>query len=441
MTKIKDFLKREFILVSVCLVIGWMIRYFIYSSQNFLMNVDSYYYVTKIKDGVYTFKFIDYLGHLFGVEGLIHILMLITILSIPLFYYTCRQYTGFKGAFIGTIGYALSPLVFFNNQFGILDKNIPSLFMIILIVGLFGRYKGLSRIISLVFSLGIFYFIWDGWIGILGLIIVSYLVEMLIDKKYKILLPFIIVSPVLGYFAFNRFLQLVKDMNIRFISELNPIWNIGFFWEYIIIGIIWILVFTKIKLEKYDSDKIKKYLFLYTSFIITFFAMCFVFRMNIFFLPFLYIWFAIIFDDLEYNWIRKFTFFGILILIIVSFSFNMYQREPVMNQDILNAMDYVNNINDSNCIISNWDMGVIYDAYTDKHVAHRASASGFETEINELVYGSNESCIIIWDNHTINVLNYQLIYLGEDINISDYYIKIYENESIIFGDTRVLYRR
>ena len=439
--KFSEFSGHEIFLILLPVISGLAIRHFVYSTQNFFMNADSYYYIDKINDGIHGFNFMEHFGYLFGIDGLHHILIFLSIFSIIMFYYMCRQYTSIEGSFIATLLYSISPLIFFNTQFGMLDKNIPSIFMIIFIIAIMGRFKvWWHKLILLILSFSVFAFIWDGWIGMLAIVALYYIIKSIINKNYKILMILFFISIPSLYMAYNRFIRLAGNMNIKFISELNPVWNIGFFWEFIIIAIVWIFIITKIKLEKYDKNKIDKYLFVYVGFIFTFIVTCFVFRFNILFLPFLYLCSGIIFTDLEYSDIKKFLVLSLLIIPVFVFSTDIYMREPIMNQDIENAMDYVNTINDSNCIISNWDMGVIYDAYTNKSVVHRASAGSYEMEIDELVKGSNKSCIIIWDNHTIDSLKYILYHLGEDINTSEFYIKYYENESVKFGNTKVLYR-
>ena len=439
--KISEFGKFEILLVFLVTFVAFAIRYMVKRSQDFLMNVDSYYYVGRIQDGIYELRFMEHFGYVFGLEGLLTMLMYISILTVPIFYYACRQYTSYTGSFIGALGFALSPLIFFNNQFGILDKNVPTLFMIVAIIAVFGRFKkDVYRIIILIPLLLLFAFIWNGVIGIIALIAIYYFIESLIKKQYILTILYTSFGLICMAWNLKVFINMSDYFNIRFISELNPIWNIGIFWEYIIIVILWILVLTKLRLEKYDKEKLLKYLFLYIGFIVMFFGMCFVFRMNIFFLPFLYIWLAIIFDDLEYKDIYKFITIGCIFLIISILSLGLYIRDPVMNKDILDAMEYINTLNETNCVIGSWGKGMIYDAYTDKKVPFRGSADGFNTEILYMVEGNNTTCVIIWDNQTIAALNYVLIYTGKDINTSEYYINKYENESVKFGDVRVLHR-
>lgn len=426
---IKDFLYIIFIGFLTLIV-----RAVVYLKQKYFIGLDTYAYLNPTNS--YD-EFMHLIRHL-GVVNMVFLLCIISILTSILFYFTCRQKANRTYSFMASILFSISPLVFMNNQFGLVDKNIPSLFMIILGIYFILRYDGWKRIILLIPYFIIFSYVWEGWFGFLVLIAIYYFFKGILDKTNWIIITGILIGIITLILGYGKFRALTNPTDWNLISELNPIWNVGIFADYLFIAIIWVLVFTKIRLDKEYPEKIKNNLFLYIGFIFTFIFTIFIFRMNIFMLPFLYIWVAIFFEEFEYNEGIKIIVFAILLGFILLAGNNVYKTEPYMNDNLKEALNYVDTL-PTKCLIGIWDKGHIYDYYTNKTIPYRATAGSFQSQVDYMVFGNQTNCSIIYDQRDLKALNYMLIYLGKNISIEDYWIIKNNQTTKVFGNDTKIY--
>jgi len=418
-------LRIDCLYLFIIMFVGFLLRYFIYIKQKYIMNIDSYAYLYRIKE-IANWKgreFLIDIGKLLGENGFIIFLMVVSILSLGLFYILCRRYTTKTASLIAGILFAISPLVFFNNQFGITDKNVPTIFMIILCMLLYSIKNRIIRFITLIPALLFFRYVWSGWYAMFILIFAGFAFESILRKELRMTLVYGIISVIGFILGWCRFYSLVEPVNRHLISELSPIWNLPPFAEYIVIIIVWILMFTKLRLEKKNTEKLIKYVFLYIGLILTFFYMCFVFRINIYFIIFLYLWVAILLDDLKYRWMIKSLYVIGIFSLIIFLSVNIYMREPEMNDGLKEVMDYVNNL-EYDCIVGLWDMGHIYQYYApDKNVYYSASANNYKEQLEYMVYGNKSTnCIIIYSDEDLDALNYMLVFENENISKEEYWV-------------------
>lgn len=415
-------------------IVTFVVRIAIFVQQKYFIGLDTYSYlepVGKISEFMHVIRF-------FGIDYMLYVLFTITILTSILFYFTCRLKASRAASLVASILFSISPLVFLNNQFGLVDKNIPSLFMIVLGVYLMLKFYGWKRIVLLIPYFIIFAFVWEGWFGFVILIAIYYFFKGIIEDKSWIVIIGILIGIITIVLGYVQFKSLTNSIDWNLISELNPIWNVGIFADYLILIFIWVLVFTKIRLDKIYPGRIKNDLFLYTGFIFSFIFTIFIFRMNIFMLVFLYLWLAIFYDELEYkNLIKILVIFLITIFMIVS-SIGIYTSEPYMNDNLKGALDYINTL-PTKCLIGIWDKGHIYNYYTNKKIPYRATAGDFQAQVDYMVYGNQTNCSIIYDQRDLKALNYMIVYLGQNISIEDYWI-IKNNQSIkMFGNDSKTY--
>ena len=417
MGKIKE-ISLDLILSIILVSIGFALRYFVYTFYKYPMDIDTYYFLRIIRDHIPGTSF------MFTVNEVMIFYMVISLLSIFFFYQMCRLYTLRFSSFVATLFFALSPLLFFNNKFSFIDKNAPSILMIIFFLTTFKVYKGMARVLLVTGILFMFAWIWEGWVYLIPIIIIYLIIYLMYNKikygNHLIILCLLGITGIVVYY-FNRILVLINNRDRMLISELNPIWNVGVFAEYLIIVLVFLYVFTKIRIDKVDKNKINEYLFLYVFFIITFFSMCFMFRLNIFLLPILYLWFAIMIEDMEYKtWIKVIVliFIG---LFVFGTSWKIYMQPPLMNDGIKDAMDYINTL-PTDCVIGVWSLGHIYQYYTNKTVMYKATAAGYNEQIDYLIRGNTTNCTLIYSEEDIKALEYMMKYDKINISKENYYI-------------------
>lgn len=412
--------------ILLLMLVTTVVRMVVFTGQKYFMNIDTYAYLSFISSGINkNIEFMRFAGSYLGITGMLFFLMSISILTTGLFYILVRRYVkDLNASFIASFMFAVSPMVFFNNQFGIIDKNVLTLFMIILIMLLMTIKNNTKRIIALIPAFSFFAYVWHGWYGMLVLVFIYYVIDGIIAKnKLSWFVGFIgiVIGMIFGY---DKFKGITIPSDWHLISELNPIWNIGLLSEYLIIVIVWILMFTMIRTTKHDIVSVRKYLFLYVGTIVMFFYMCFIFRINIFFWGFLYLWVGIFYEKLEYAWKYKYLSAILIVLFVMLTSTNMYFREPVMNDGIMETVNYINTLN-TTCIINVWSLGHIYDYYTDKEVYFKASAGTFKNQLDIMVWhniNTYDKCTIVWSDTDVDALAFMIAYLKNDTKREDYYI-------------------
>ena len=79
-------------------------------------------------------------------------------------------------------------------------------------------------------------------------------------------------------------------------------------------------------------------MFIYLGFVVFLFSTVWVFRLNIFLMPFLYLWFGIMLYELDYSWLKKSYFIFVLGLFVFGMSVNIYLANPIVNDDFVEAL-------------------------------------------------------------------------------------------------------
>jgi len=427
----KKRLSFEFFGIYFILLFSFLLRLVVFKKFKYYPDIDTYAFLYHIEHNIHNNIFIGWLGNIFGLSYMWLVLGIIFLITVLLFYIICRKFSSINASLISTFLYGISPIIFWNSKLGLIDKNVPTLLMLMIGILIVLYVKNIYYQIGLsIINLALFSIIWEGWWGLLVTLLFYYFFKYIIfnkslDLKHKIFVYFLMFIGILFIIraAYPKLLILLSYSSRNMTSELAPLWKLGIlFSEYIIIIFVYLYVFARIKKDKKDMDLLNKYLILYIGFIIWFFPFVYIFRLNIFFIPFLYIWFSIMFDDLEYTIRIKNIISIVLILFIMLTSINFYFHPPDMNDGIKETMDYINTL-DNDCIVNMWSLGHIYQYYTNKKVMFKATSSHYRNELNLFVYGNVTSdCIYLWSNNDIRGFEYMLLEDGIDLNISDYYI-------------------
>lgn len=415
---------QEFIIAIGIMAIGFILRFLMFNTYKYPVDIDPYMFLRDIKSGIVDNSFMLQAGHVFGTTGIVYFMMVISILCIGIFYWLCRLWMKRSYAIISSIFFALSPLLFINTKFWFIDKNIPTLFMILTILLIMTLFKSWQRILLLILSFGVFYFVWEGWVYLAVVILIYYLIESIINRTkfmYFNISATVILISILIYLYNGILYTLINPVEKILTSELNPIWNLEPFAEMLIMIFVFILVFTKLRIDKKDKTKLNQYLFLYIGFIVTLFSFVYIFRMNILFIPFLYLWFGIVLEELEYDFWKKIMFVIMIGLFIFGTSWKVYYQQPIMNDAIKESIDYINTL-PTDCIAGVWSLGHIYQYYTDKNVLFKATSFGYDKQLDYFVYGnSTTSCSIILSGDDMKALNFMTKYIkGNEINITNF---------------------
>jgi len=426
-------------LVAITMGIGLLIRYYTFLNARYFPDIDVYYFLKGIRDGNASNEFMFVVGRFLGQDWMLSLFMGISIASIFLFYLLCRRYTGKISSFIATLFFSISPLVFMNNKFGMIDKSVPVIFMIILCLLIMSYFKGILQVILITLSLALFGWIWTGFYAMMFLVAWYYLINGLKHQDRFAIAYATTLAIIIFVFGFVKLNALINITQSYLISELNPIWNIGIFAEYLIMILVFVFAFTKFRLDKADKKPFDKYWLVFFGFAIFFFAICITFRMHIFFMPLLYLWLAIILDELDYKWIYKILVLFFIISFVILTSWRIYLAEPVMNDGIRDAMEYVNT-QSSDCLIGVWGLGHIYQYYTNKTVLYKAQAGKYNEQIQYLVDGKETPCTIIYSKEDIKALKYMLTFNNNNTRVDEYWIsKQIPNKVFIYNKTNETY--
>jgi len=430
---------KDLLLALVVTIIGFSIRLAIRSSQKYYMNLDGYTYLNVAKTGILRNEpvLLNWMAKYFGIFYTDMVLWGFTCLTFILFYYLCRRYTSKFSSFLASLFFAVSPLVFFNNQFGLFDKNVYSLFMIVLIMMFMFRKVDKSKTItnvSILFCAFLFSYMWQGFWCIIVVYVFYLLIQSMVLKKLDHTSYLYVIVGLLLYAGFGSFKGIARFGSGYLTTELSPIYYVGLFSEYLIMVLVYIFLFTKLRLEKKDKNKLLEYLPLYVGFVIAFFAMVATFRMNILFLPFLYLGFAVMFNEFDYKWYWKTFVYLLLISFVVLTSMDIYLREPIMNDDLKEAIDMVNS-QPTDCIVGLWDKGYIYEYYSDKDVLFKASDGSWKAQLDYFVFGKEHNCSTIYSETDLEAIRWMIE--QKDVNAPPIWLGLGLTRT--FGEYHVLY--
>jgi len=385
------------------------------------LGIDSFAYLNVAKTGILQdYTFLSVSTKYLGVSITHQILIILTCFSFGILYLCCRKIANKNNSIIATLMYMFSPLVFFNTSIGVYDKNPLTLFMIICIIFCVLYFRRRLLIISLIILMILFCFMWQGAIAMWLLLSFFFFIESFdLPESFtrSVIIRGLGMSLILIIFA--TILKGYKIIQDKFlIMEARNILQVGFSMEYLFFLLCFILIIATINLE------IRSKRFIAINLILTFLAFVFIFRFNIFFLPFFYIAMAFLLQSSKLDF--KIIFVSFFILVVI-FSPAQYLREPKTNKAIRDMMDYVNEQNHS-CIINDWGMGHIYQYYTNKTVKYKAHPTDIQDQIRYMVYGKPTECLIIASTRDYQSLNIVIEHL-DMINITPWYIQHEYNQS------------
>jgi hypothetical protein len=353
-----------------------------------------------------------------------------SVWTVVLLYFVLRIDFTRITAFITTLLFAVSPMVFFNNQFGMIDKNPLALFMIILIIGLLRmNIPEMWRFGILVLMLFAFLYMWSGAVAMIVLLLLYALILFIKEKNMPGIGIAISGLLLIGLVGYANLHTLLASQTKSLVSELMPIWNIGlWFGDYFVIIMVYLFL-----VMKYKQIDFSGYGFEVLGFFLFLVATIFVFRLHIYLISFTYFMLAVMIQKVKVDKeMVKHGFMFLLFLLMVVPSVPIYARQPVMNDDLLEAITYVN-AQDTDCIVGVWDSGHIYDYYSPKQVLYSADSRYYKDQVNYLVYGNKTNCSIIYSDRDVKALQFMLISDGIRMNETDFWILRTNSTDVNFG--------
>ena len=406
----------KFIILLMLCISAIIIRFI--TSHNFKANIDSYFYARFEFIGQ-PFDFLSYCISYLGITITACIIIIFFIGSIIfiLFILKCDMIHALfcLGIFL------FMPLSFINTRFTF-DKNIIVMFLLIWFCYSLIERKHIISIIIILFTM----FIWKGFPMMVFILLYCLLWDYFIENipdKINLLIIFIccvifllmIKTFIVGFLILTSFMQGIA-LN-KFILETQSFLQYGFFPEILLIMVI---IYDFIRSYSYVQKSQLKFLLLT---IILFCCSLYAFRLWIFVIPFL------IYSCSKITYAKSFLY--VVILISALFYIPAYNYVPYDDNNIQNAMSYINRQNTS-CIINDWGQGHIYQYYTNKNVYYKGHPSNYKDAINILWNGKNTECSIIWKDRDIITMSGFSNYTDIQLNDIPYVMQV-ENKKF-YGD-------
>lgn len=389
-------------------MIGFLLRLFFY--KKYPLDADSFLYLRNARDHFASNSYLYVLGN-WGEKGIVLWLCAFSILAIILFYILCTSYTNSKNSLIASILFAVSPIIFLNTYFGIIDKNVISIVVFLTILLGSRIEKKLNKYLCWTAGMLLFYVVWEGWLIVFTFLVIYIMYENK-DKKWIFLsiIPFMIVL----FFKMRTLYNYVfHEPDGHFINELHPIWSVFPYIEYILIVFVYLIIILLIRHSK--KEAMNTYSFEILSFFYFIVGMILVFRISILTMPVIFLWTAIIMGNSEDQRIYYFIA-GIFFLIVIG-SMNLYNMQPMNDDGLMKAIEYTN-IQKTNCLIGLWDKGYIYQYYSNKSVFFSAVPDNYKLQIDYLGNGNKTDCSVIVSNRDYKALSYMTKY--DNLNITSW---------------------
>lgn len=384
------------------------------------IGADSFYFLEIARDCVPNTGFMGDIGCLLGETGFIVFLGIVSILCVVAFYFFCRIFFKEEISFLVSFLFAISPLVFTHTQFNFIDRNPLALLLIIQIyILLFSAIKTYWKVIGIVVCLLILKYLWAGWFFMIIILTLYLLVKFVMEKKYWHLIGVVIVFLVSFRYVYLKIINYGYYYLIPFsiskttITELAPFYKLPFQIEYILIGVAVVYLI----LNKDFSD-------VSILFILTLPMFLYVFRLNIFFVPLLFLligkFILVINEEFSIRWVN-YSICAFFALMLVIGGSGVYNAPPLMNDKLLPVFSYIN-IQDSECLISLWNYGHLYSYYTTKEVMFKGSTTGHTSMIDYYVNGKVTDCLIVFHARDLKVLDDMLEYEGQYVDREEYWV-------------------
>jgi len=329
-------------------------------------NIDSYYYLQFYK---------KILSPSFHSGGLIEYIMYYMPLIMYLFpfingyllYKILRRFTGFKISLIAGVLFVIDPIIHFNQQFGLYDKNSLVIFSFLLIMNILFLKQFKWKIISislLILSVFFAWFSWEGWVIVLMFIFIPFgianIFESFFEKKVgirsQIFVGSVVTILVLSIYGVIKYMSYFE--NFIYIREMWPVvFNLSGVW---FAYFMFLITYTTIKIRQGKHIEMLCNHF-YWLFVFNFFAGFFIYRFLIFTAISFYLLLGFAFFT-EKNTIFFKSFMTILIFfMLLSAPFYTGDRYDDCNikETILFAQQH-----NKTCLVSDWGKGHMYSYYT-----------------------------------------------------------------------------
>lgn len=348
------------------------------------LNVDSYHYADSINEGYY--DGLSFLVYYLG-SNTEFILLMFHVATVTLLFFIIKKFYGEKIAFITGMLYVLDPLVIFNTQLGLLDKN-PIIMFIML--GFFyawfilnNRIRALAYLVSL-WALAVIF--WDGFLIILFIITATSFFTGVFWKDKKQMLFGVIVSGIaiilILIFKFSEVMEMLADKHL--IAETM--------YGLLLFSPMYLFYIFVLILNHYKSNKL-----FYAGALASAIPFLFMFRFLKLFLIFVYLSTAILLTDKRY--LKPVL---IVFAVCVVLSYPGYLREPMHNDEMIEAVNY----GDKDCLYANWGKGHIYNYFTDKKVYFKA-APRTDDILEVFAYGNQtNNCSYLYTDEDIEYFKF-----------------------------------
>lgn len=365
-----------------------------YNYEKYYLDIDSYHFMRFAyhPDDAY-----DLVSHIAGALKLYtpYFFMVVVLGTVILWV----AFSFSKKSLYPILFLMLSGLVYTHMKLNYIDKDIIIFFLWSMAIILFYIRDYWCMGISMMVML----FFWKGSIVFILIFFIIWLSNMFLfrgkDNKLSLIIFIIMLFLVSGLFYFAMKMKFIFNPGI---TETFNIFQLAFFPENILLFLllcIGIAIYRKLTID------------ILVFSIFGFFFYCMMFRMNLFMLPFIIILFYEVMETLYEAEERKYSilYWALCILLFSSFIYNVgsggYKGTMFMDKSIEDAMTEIN-IQNTNCLISDWGYGNIYAYYTNKTVYFHGH--GFnDTIFKEKEYfidGKNNTCSMIWKTSDIGYI-------------------------------------
>ncbi len=435
--------KKDIILVSIFLLLFFLIRSLFYRYGD-VYTLDSLFFLKQAFSGDITTNYSYFLSLFNDLATINIVLSLILFFSLFFTFYTfIKLFERNKDKILYMLLILTSPLLIINTKLGNYDRNLIVLSLILTFFTLLFKYFKTKnsieeRLFFIFFSLIIsfLYFIWRGTSFLLLIFFplgIFYLIKLKINGKKLISLVFILVISLITIFFQIKsiIISYLFSPTHYLISELNPIYYIGFFPLFILGLFFYFIIIRDIGKNNifFINYKVPIKIIILFFFLISFIGTFFMFRLNIFYIASFILFFPIIFNYMiktlskkKRNLFRLFLLLFVIFNIFVSSYY--YTTAPYNNKDVEEVIEYINNINNTSCIYSFWDNGHILYYYSNKTIIQKGSPIGYDYDfyVNGKADKRFINCTFFLDINDCDKIKYMAFVLyKQKINCSDIY--------------------
>ena len=402
-----DINKKDWIFLGILTFIFIVIQLSLYNGC--CLNNDSYYYKnfdTVDYDKGIVGSYLPNIITVFGSTITIYLIGIVSLFSIILFYAIARNWFTEKISFIISLMFMIDPLNFFNTQLGILDKNPLILFLFLGLFYCLYVCKGnkIFRWIMVCVVAALSMLVWNGYIAIYIIIFTIVFIHAFLKKEYIYSTAFLFLT--LFFFAtnfmmFNNLASGIGSGNKVLLGETRYAFELfsGMYFFYVLVIITALILIKKLLFKEHNI--------IFIGLFVTLIPFIYMFRFNLFFVPFVYLMLGFLIDDKKV--FRNILIFFVICIVI---SYPFYFREPRHNNSMLSAMELINQQN-TTCLINEWGSGHVYQYFTNKTVKFKAHTR--IDQLDYLAYGNiSHNCSIIYEKGDIFILQKMINITGAE---------------------------